>query len=148
MNISTEHILQCNQTEPLSTSVRRIVDLMNENASERMTWLRITLPRTCHTDTVYQYRLSMFDYSCRSRKRCILSCLKRSHTSKERTSFSIVSDNPPNPQIRNVGMRKKEFRHIHDIISLIVFHEVVVLALVLQALRRPPPPRRFAPINH
>ena len=32
MNISTEQILQCNQSEPLAdASGRRIVDLMNEN---------------------------------------------------------------------------------------------------------------------
>ena len=31
MNISTEHILQCNQSEPLADASGRIVDLMNEN---------------------------------------------------------------------------------------------------------------------
>ena len=31
MNIYTEHILQCNQSEPLADASRRIVDLMNEN---------------------------------------------------------------------------------------------------------------------
>ena len=33
MNISTEHILQCNQSEPLADASRRIVDQMNENRS-------------------------------------------------------------------------------------------------------------------
>ena len=33
MNISTEHILQCNQSEPLADTSGRIVDLMNENAA-------------------------------------------------------------------------------------------------------------------
>ena len=32
MNTSTEHILQCNQSEPLADVSRRIVDLMNDNA--------------------------------------------------------------------------------------------------------------------
>ena len=32
MNTSTEHILQCNQSEPLADASGRIVDLMNENA--------------------------------------------------------------------------------------------------------------------
>ena len=31
MNFSTEHILQCNQSEPLADASGRIVDLMNEN---------------------------------------------------------------------------------------------------------------------
>ena len=31
MNISTEHILQCNQSEPLADASGRIVDLMTEN---------------------------------------------------------------------------------------------------------------------
>ena len=31
MNISTEHILKCNQSEPLADASGRIVDLMNEN---------------------------------------------------------------------------------------------------------------------
>ena len=31
MNISTEHILQCSQSEPLADASERIVDLMNEN---------------------------------------------------------------------------------------------------------------------
>ena len=30
MNTSTEHILQCNQSEPLADASGRIVDLMNE----------------------------------------------------------------------------------------------------------------------
>ena len=34
MNISTEHILQCNQTEPPADASERIVDLMNENDSD------------------------------------------------------------------------------------------------------------------
>ena len=33
MNTSTEHILQCNQSEPLAKASRRMVDLMNENVS-------------------------------------------------------------------------------------------------------------------
>ena len=33
MNTSTEHILQCNQSEPLADASGRIVDLMNENDS-------------------------------------------------------------------------------------------------------------------
>ena len=33
MNTSTEHILQCNQSEPLADASGRIVDLMNENGS-------------------------------------------------------------------------------------------------------------------
>ena len=32
MNTSTEHILQCNQSEPLADASGRIVDLINENA--------------------------------------------------------------------------------------------------------------------
>ena len=32
MSMSTEHILQCNQSEPLAHASGRIVDLMNENA--------------------------------------------------------------------------------------------------------------------
>ena len=32
MNISTEDILQCNQSEPLADASERIVDLMNENS--------------------------------------------------------------------------------------------------------------------
>ena len=35
MNISTEHILQCNQSEPLADASGRIVDLMNENELDR-----------------------------------------------------------------------------------------------------------------
>ena len=31
MNISTEHFLQCNESEPLADASGRIVDLMNEN---------------------------------------------------------------------------------------------------------------------
>ena len=31
MNTSTEHILQCNQSEPLADASGRRVDLMNEN---------------------------------------------------------------------------------------------------------------------
>ena len=31
MNTSTEHIVQCNQSEPLADASGRIVDLMNEN---------------------------------------------------------------------------------------------------------------------
>ena len=31
MNISTEHILQCNQSEPQADASGRIVDLMTEN---------------------------------------------------------------------------------------------------------------------
>ena len=30
MNTATEHILQCNQSEPLANASGRIVDLMNE----------------------------------------------------------------------------------------------------------------------
>ena len=33
MNIFTEHILQCSQSEPLADASGRIVDLMNEKAS-------------------------------------------------------------------------------------------------------------------
>ena len=32
MNTSTEHILQCNQSEQLADASGRVVDLMNENA--------------------------------------------------------------------------------------------------------------------
>ena len=32
MNISTEDILQCNQSEPQADASERIVDLMNENS--------------------------------------------------------------------------------------------------------------------
>ena len=35
MNISTEHILQCNQSEQLADASGRIMDLMNENALYR-----------------------------------------------------------------------------------------------------------------
>ena len=34
MNTSTEHILHCNQSEPLADASGRLVDLMNENAFE------------------------------------------------------------------------------------------------------------------
>ena len=34
MYISTEHILQCNQSEPLADTSGRIVDLMNENGCD------------------------------------------------------------------------------------------------------------------
>ena len=33
MNTSTEHIPQCNQSEPLAGASGKIVDLMNENGS-------------------------------------------------------------------------------------------------------------------
>ena len=33
MKIATEHILQCNQSEPLADAGGSIVDLMNENVS-------------------------------------------------------------------------------------------------------------------
>ena len=33
MNMSAEHILQCNQSELLADPSERIVDLMNENAT-------------------------------------------------------------------------------------------------------------------
>ena len=33
INTSTEHILQCNQSEPVADASGRIVDLMNENGS-------------------------------------------------------------------------------------------------------------------
>ena len=33
MNTSTEHIVQCNQSEPLADASGRVVDLMNENGS-------------------------------------------------------------------------------------------------------------------
>ena len=33
MNTSTEHILQCNQSEPLADASEWIVDLMNENGA-------------------------------------------------------------------------------------------------------------------
>ena len=33
MNISTVHILQCNQSESLADASGRIVDMMNENRS-------------------------------------------------------------------------------------------------------------------
>ena len=37
MNIPTEHILQCNQSEPLADAIGRIVDLMNENDHSQAT---------------------------------------------------------------------------------------------------------------
>ena len=43
MNTSTEHILQCNQSEPLADPSGKIVDLMKEND----TWMY--LQRGCHT---------------------------------------------------------------------------------------------------
>ena len=42
MNTSTEHILQCNQSEPLADAGGRIVDLMNENDSG-VEWEQIPL---------------------------------------------------------------------------------------------------------
>ena len=36
MNTSTEHILQCNQSELLADASGRIVDLLNENGYEQM----------------------------------------------------------------------------------------------------------------
>ena len=38
MNTFTEHILQCNQSEPLADASGRIADLMNENANK---WMQI-----------------------------------------------------------------------------------------------------------
>ena len=35
MNTSTEHFLQCNQSEPLADASGRIVDLVNENGVQR-----------------------------------------------------------------------------------------------------------------
>ena len=35
MNIPTEHILQCNQLEPLADAGGRVVDLMNENGMKQ-----------------------------------------------------------------------------------------------------------------
>ena len=37
MNTSTEHILQCNQSEPLADASGKIVDLMNENDASNAT---------------------------------------------------------------------------------------------------------------
>ena len=37
MNTSTEHISQCNQSEPLADASGRIVDLINENGSPVVT---------------------------------------------------------------------------------------------------------------
>ena len=34
MNISTAHILQCDQSEPLAGASGRILDLMNENVDK------------------------------------------------------------------------------------------------------------------
>ena len=34
INISTQHIIQCNQSEPLADASRMIVDLINENGVE------------------------------------------------------------------------------------------------------------------
>ena len=36
MNTSTEHILQCNQSEPLADASGRIVDLMNKNDRDQV----------------------------------------------------------------------------------------------------------------
>ena len=36
MNTSTEHILQCNQSEPQAVASGRIVDLMNENGNNHV----------------------------------------------------------------------------------------------------------------
>ena len=44
MNISTERISQCNQSEPLADASGRIVDLMNENAEH---------PMSCETCVMY-----------------------------------------------------------------------------------------------
>ena len=44
MSISTEHILQCNQSEPLADASGMIVDVMNENDPTGHT----TLLRTSH----------------------------------------------------------------------------------------------------
>ena len=38
MNISTEHILQCNQSKPLADASGRIVGLMNENGIGLVQW--------------------------------------------------------------------------------------------------------------
>ena len=56
INISTKHILQCNQSEPIADASGRIVDLMNENALHGYTmsphnamshWLTHGLIREC-----------------------------------------------------------------------------------------------------
>ena len=36
MNTSTEHILQCSQSEPLANASGRIVDLMNKNDRDQV----------------------------------------------------------------------------------------------------------------
>ena len=45
MNISTEHISQCNQSEPLADASGRIVDLINENDI---------------TDTIFLFKASLY----------------------------------------------------------------------------------------
>ena len=59
MNISTEHILQCNQSEPLADAKERIVDLMNENGSQTdvSTYVRST-PRALMLTTIIFQRFS------------------------------------------------------------------------------------------
>ena len=52
MNISTEHISQCNQSEPLADASGRIVDMMNEDGSARAlhkSWFMYTLAFTPYT---------------------------------------------------------------------------------------------------
>ena len=39
MNRSTEHILQCKQSEPPADASGRIVDLINENGPSKEVWL-------------------------------------------------------------------------------------------------------------
>ena len=46
MNISTGHILQCNQSEPLADASGRIVDLMSENGMTPV-WIKINICKHC-----------------------------------------------------------------------------------------------------
>ena len=59
MNISTEHILQCNQSEPLADASERIVDLMNDVYSGRNR--RTRWRYTCLLGSVNNYILDIED---------------------------------------------------------------------------------------
>ena len=52
MNTSTEHILLCNQSEPLADTSGRIVDLMNENATTRPSCSRLGDNITVHLEII------------------------------------------------------------------------------------------------
>ena len=61
----TEHILQCNQSEPLENASRRIVDLMNENVIQhvhgKLSWSSLVIIYNMRTE-VSEYPSHSFTY--------------------------------------------------------------------------------------